>query len=139
MVMAIHTTFTHRLLIAGGFAVAVSAAPLVAALAAPAGPAAPALAQCPATEVLDPNTGACKPITDAGAAPQTTNPIEPGITDLQPGALTESGAGNVGQLPEVNGIPCNGDNTGLCIGLEQNNPANTGGVVLPPVPVGVTP
>ena len=82
MVMAIHTTFAHRLLIAGGFAVAVSAAPLVAALAAPAGPAAPALAQCPATEVLDPNTGACKPITDAGAAPQTTNPIEPGITGL---------------------------------------------------------
>ena len=73
------------------------------------------------------------------AAPTTTNPIEPGITDLQPGALTESGAGNVGQLPEVNGIPCNGGNTGLCIGLNQNNPSNTGGVKLPPVPIGVQP
>ncbi len=135
--MAIHTTFARRLLIAGGFAVAVSAAPLFGALGTPAGPPAPALAQCPPNEVLDPNSGACKPISDV--APQTTSPIEPGITDLQPGALTESGAGNVGQLPEVNGVPCNGDNTGLCMGLQQNNPANTGGVVLPEVPIGVTP
>ena len=135
--MAIHTTFAHRLLIAGGFAVAVSAAPLVAALATPAAPAAPALAQCPPNEVVDPNTGACRPVTDV--APTSTNPIEPGITDLQPGAITESGSGNLGQLPEVNGVPCNGDNTGLCIGMEQNSPANTGGVTLPPVPVGVTP
>jgi hypothetical protein len=135
--MSSHTTFAQRLLIAGGFAVAVSAAPLVAALATPAGPAAPALAQCPPNEVLDPNSGACKPISDV--APQTTNPIEPGVTDLQPGSLTESGAGNVGQLPEINGIPCEGGNTGLCLGLQQNNPANTGGVVLPQVPIGVTP
>jgi hypothetical protein len=135
--MSSHTTFAQRLLIAGGFAVAVSAAPMVAALATPAGPAAPALAQCPPNEVLDPNSGACKPISDV--APQTTNPIEPGVTDLQPGSLTESGAGNVGQLPEINGIPCEGGNTGLCLGLQQNNPANTGGVVLPQVPIGVTP
>ena len=137
--MAIHTTFTRRMLIAGGFAVAVSAGPLVAALGTPAEPAAPALAQCPPNEVLNPNSGACEPVTDADSAPTTTNPIEPGITDLQPGALTESGAGNVGQLPEVNGIPCNGDNTGLCLGLNANNPSNTGGVTLPPVPIGVQP
>jgi hypothetical protein len=137
--MATHTTFTRRMLIAGGFAVAVSAGPLVAALGTPAGPAAPALAQCPPNEVLNPNSGACEPVTDSGAAPTTTNPIEPGITDLQPGSLTESGAGNVGQLPTVDGIPCNGDNTGLCLGLNENNPSNTGGVTLPPVPVGVQP
>lgn len=137
--MATHTTFAQRLLIAGGFAVAVSAAPLVAALATPSAPAAPALAQCPPNEVLNPNSGACEPVTDASAAPTTTNAIEPGITDLQPGSLTESGAGNVGQLPEINGIPCEGGNTGLCLGLNQNNPSNTGGVTLPQVPVGVTP
>jgi hypothetical protein len=137
--MATHTTFARRMLIAGGFAVAVSAGPLAAALGTPGGPAAPALAQCPPNEVLNPNSGACEPVTDADSAPTTTNPIEPGITDLQPGALTESGAGNVGQIPEVNGIPCNGDNTGLCLGLNENNPSNTGGVTLPPVPVGVQP
>lgn len=137
--MAVHTALAHRLLLAGGFAVAVSAGPVVAALATPAGPAGPALAQCPPGQVLNVNSGACEPVTDSSAAPTTTNPIEPGITDLQPGSLTESGAGNVGQLPEVDGIPCNGDNTGLCIGLQQNDPSNTGGVTLPPVPVGVQP
>lgn len=120
--MATLSTSAHRLLIAGGFAVAVSAAPLVAAVATSAGPALPSLATCPSTEVLDPTTGACKPLTDAVAP--STSVIEPGFTDLQPGALTESGAGKAGQLPEVNGIPCNGDNTGLCIGLQQDN-ANT--------------
>lgn len=137
MIMATLSTLTTRLLAAGGFAVAVAAAPVVVALSTPAGPASPALAECPSTEILDPNTGACRPIDDVSAP--TTNPIEPGVTDLAPGALTESGQGNVGQLPEVNGIPCNGGNTGLCMGLEADNPSNTGGVTLPPVPVGVTP
>ena len=135
--MATLSTLTNRLLVAGGFAVAIAAAPVVVALSAPAGPAPHAVADCPSTEVMDPNSGACQPISDV--APPTTNPIEPGVTDLAPGALTESGAGNVGQLPEVNGIPCNGGNTGLCIGLEADNPSKTGGVVLPQVPVGVTP
>jgi hypothetical protein len=133
--MASLTTLTNRLLLAGGFAVAVAAAPIVVALSTPAAPSSPALAECPMTEVLDPNTGACRPINDV--APQTTSPIEPGITNLQPGSLTQSGQ-HAGQLPEVNGIPCNGGNTGLCIGLEQNNPGNTGGVTLPQAPIGVT-
>lgn len=135
--MATLSTLTTRLLAAGGFAVAVAAAPVVVALSTPAGPESPALAECPSTEMLDPNTGACRPITDVSAP--TTNPIEPGATDLAPGALTQSGQGNVGQLPEMNGVPCNGNNTGLCMGLQENNPSNTGGVTLAPVPVGVTP
>jgi hypothetical protein len=134
--MATLTSFTHRFLVAGGFAAVVSAAPLVAVLATPAGPASPFLASCPSTEVLDPNTGACKPISDQTAP--TRNPIEPGVTDLAPGALTESSAGNVGQIPEVNGVPCNGDNTGLCMGLQENNPNNTGGIQLPKPPIGAT-
>ena len=135
--MATFSTLTSRLLVAGGFAVAIAAAPVVVALSTPAGPASNAVADCPSTEVLDPNSGACQPISDV--APQTTNPIEPGVTDLAPGALTESGQGNAGQLPEVDGIPCNGGNTGLCMGLEENNPSNTGGVKLAPVPIGETP
>jgi hypothetical protein len=134
--MTTFSTLTIRLLTAGGFAVAVAAAPVVVALSTPAAPSGPALADCPMTEVVDPNTGACRPINDQ--APPTTSAIEPGITDLQPGALTQTSPGHVGQLPEVNGVPCNGGNTGLCIGLEQNNPANTGGVTLPHAPIGVT-
>lgn len=134
--MASSTSLARRVLVAGGFAAVVSAAPLVAVLGTPAGPASPFLAQCPSTEVLDPNTGACKPISDQTAP--TINPIEPGASELQPGSLTESSAGNVGQIPEMNGVPCNGDNTGLCIGLQQNNPSNTHGVTLPPVPIGAS-
>lgn len=119
--MATHTTFAHRALAVGGFALAVSAAPLVAALSAPAAPAGPALASCPSTEVMDPVSGACKPITDVSAP--SFNPVDPGIKGLEPGSVTSGTAGEVGRLPEVNGIPCNGGNTGLCIGLEQENAA----------------
>ncbi len=127
--MATVSTVAQRWLIAGGFAVAIAAGFPVAAVASPT-------ITCPSTEAFDPNTGACKPIL--APATQTTSPVEPGATDLAPGALTESGAGNAGAIPEENGIPCNGDNTGLCIGLQENNPANTGGVKLPPVPIGAS-
>ena len=131
--MATFTSFAHRLLLAGGFAVAVSAAPLVAALAPPAGPA---MAECPPGQVFDMETGGCKPITDQ--APQTLNPIAPGVSDLAPGGITETLPGNVGQLPEVNGIPCTGADTGKCIGLQENNPgAVPGAPTLAPVVPGV--
>lgn len=114
------TSPTRRVLIGAGLAAAVVAAPVIAAVGATAhGPATP-LAACPPNEVLDIASGACKPVTDV--APKTMNPIEPGNTALQPGGLTSSRPGDVGRLPEVNGIPCTGQNTGLCIGLtEQNN------------------
>ena len=38
-------------------------------------------------------------------------------------------------LPEVNGIPCQGDNTGLCVGLEQENAAKSH---VPHITTGVT-
>jgi len=135
--MATLSTLTNRLLVAGGFAVAIAAAPVVVALSIPAGPASNSVAECPTTEVLDPNSGVCQPISDV--TPQTTNPIEPGVTNLAPNGLTESSQGNLGQLPEVDGIPCNGGNNGLCMGLQEDNASNTGGVTLPPVPVGVQP
>ena len=63
------TNSAQRLLLAGGFTLAITAAPIVAALSASApGPGTPAVATCP-----------------------------------------------------VDGIPCNGSNTGLCIGLSENN------------------
>lgn len=110
----------RRIALAGGLAAVVVGAPLVVGLqAAVSGPAIP-LASCPENEVLDPTTGTCKPVTDK--TPTTLNPIEPGGQQLQPGSITSSRAGDVGSLPEVNGIPCNGANSDLCIGLnEQNN------------------
>lgn len=131
--MASRTNTAQRLLLVGGFAVAASAAPILIAVAGPAGPPAPALAQCPSTEVLDPASGACKPVSDQ--TPTTFNPVDPGITNLQPGGITSANAGDVGMLPEVNGIPCNGGNTGLCIGLEQQNAAKSH---VPNITTGVT-
>ena len=111
---------SRRIALAGGMAAAVLGAPIIVSLqATDSGPATP-LASCPENEVLDPTSGACKPVTDA--APKTLNPIEPGGQQLQPGSMTSSRPGDVGSLPEVNGIPCNGSNSDLCIGLnEQNN------------------
>ncbi len=137
--MATLTTLTNRLLVAGGFAVAIAAAPVVVALSTPAAPSSPALAECPSTEIADPVTGACQPFSDV--APPTQNPINPEGAPLEAGAITEgTGSGSVGQLPEVNGIPCTGANVGQCIGLpEATGGGNAAGVELPPVPVGVQP
>ena len=121
--MATSTSWTRRLLLAGGFTLAVAAAPLVVvANSHPAGPL-PA-ASCPTGEVQDQASGACKPGTDQTAAP-TTNPINPENVPLQPGEITSSRPGNVGSLPEVDGIPCNGNHsgggsTGQCIGLSES-------------------
>jgi hypothetical protein len=130
--MAPFTPFVRRLLAVGGLAVAASAGPLMAGLTAPAGPASPALASCPSTEILDPTTGACKPVTDQTAP--TFNPIEPGAKNLQPGEITSGAPGDVGEIPKVNGIPCTGSNTGLCIGLEGQN---AGEAAVPKEPAGV--
>ena len=109
-------TVSRRMLATGGFAAAV-AAPVIAGLLGGA-PATP-LAYCPEGQELDPASGACRPLTDL--APQTLNPINPENAVLQPGSITSAEPGEVGRLPEVHGIPCTGDNTGLCIGLTQQD------------------
>lgn len=124
--MANSISHTQRLLLAGGFALAVAAAPLVVAAAGhPSGPL-PSLATCPAGEVHDPVSGTCKPAT--------VNPLDPAKVPLQTEGLTSSRTGDVGSLPEVDGIPCNsnhggGGSTGACIGLEQSQQT-----VHPPTP-----
>lgn len=124
--MATSSSYTQRLLLAGGFALAIAAAPLVVAAAGhPSGPL-PALATCPSGEVHDPVSGTCKPAT--------VNPLDPGKVPLQTEGLTSSRPGDVGSLPEVHGIPCNsnhggGGSTGECIGLEQSQQT-----VHPPTP-----
>ena len=113
------TNATRRLLLAGGFALAV-AAPIGAIAAYDGALALPAVASCPDGEVLDEVTGGCLPAPDQ--TPTTFNPINPEGADLQPGSITSSDPGEVGRLPEVDGIPCTGANTGQCIGLSENQP-----------------
>ncbi len=124
--MATLSSLTRRLLLAGGFALAASAAPLAAVATSHPTGALPAVAACPAGEVQDQASGACKPVTDkTNAEPGAGNPINPENVPLQPGEITSSRPGDVGSLPEVNGIPCNanhsgGGSTGECIGLQEN-------------------
>ncbi|OBB19176.1 intersectin-EH binding protein Ibp1 [Mycobacteriaceae bacterium 1482268.1] len=101
----------RRLIIAGGFAVAVAAAPAIAFVATPT-PAATPLAQCPGGEEHDLYTSLCIPhlVPNAGQPYQAIG----GNSDLA--AVTVPGAGGAG-------IPCTGHNSGQCIGLAEEDAA----------------
>lgn len=95
----------RRLILAGGFALAVAAAPAVAAVAVPsAGPGAH-LADCATGEDTDQFTGSCVPfLVPNSPAPAFTTP-----------------AGNP-DIPEIDGVPCTGRDSGACIGLAEDAP-----------------
>src|SRR4029079_17352507 len=96
---------TRRLILAGGFAAAIAAAPGVAAFAIPAtGGSAPTIAACAGGETEDMFTNVCVP-------------------DLVPTSPDCSSTARVGGLPEVSGIPCTGHNSGECIGLSEEQQA----------------
>ena len=86
----------RRLILAGGFAVAIAAAPAAAVFAVPTTSMPTQVAECPMGEVQDAATGMCMPAPAQGG------------------------------VPEIQGIPCTGQNTGECIGLgeEQQPPAS---------------
>jgi hypothetical protein len=90
---------SRRLILLSGFALAVAAAPAVAAFGVPASHAPTPVAECMAGEVVDAPTVACV----VGPAPDA------------PMAIPGNPA-----LPEVDGIPCTGANTGECIGLQES-------------------
>jgi hypothetical protein len=100
---------SKRLILAGGFAVAVAIAPAVGVLAVPS--ASTPLAQCPAGEEEDQFTGTCIPHTVPNS-----------------GSVFSSTPGNP-SLPSVNlpggggSIPCTGHNSGECIGLAEESEA----------------
>lgn len=96
--MATTKLLARRLILAGGFAVAVAVAPAVAVIAAPIN-SAPKIAACPGGESEDTFTGMCTP-------------------DLVPNS-PEFGQTSPGGLPEVDNIPCTGGNSGQCIGLSE--------------------
>jgi hypothetical protein len=94
---------SKRLILAGGFAVAVAIAPAVAVFAVPSASA--PLAQCPAGEEEDQFTGSCIPHTVPNS-----------------GSSFSSIPGNP-DLPAVDGVPCTGHNSGQCIGLSEESEA----------------
>jgi hypothetical protein len=99
--MAILKLPPRRLLLAGGFAVAIAAAPAVAVVAIST--SAPTIAACAGGESEDTFTGVCVP-------------------DLVPNS-PEFGQTSPGGLPEVDNIPCTGANSGECIGLSEEEQA----------------
>ncbi|MGY4709592.1 intersectin-EH binding protein Ibp1 [Mycolicibacterium sp. CBM1] len=112
--MTISSSVGRRILLAGGFSIAIAAAPALAVLAGPsAAPAGPAMA-CPAGELEDIYTGDCIP----EMAPNVPGGNYP--TTSGGGNVTYSTPGDSNSLPEVQGIPCTGANTGQCIGLQEN-------------------
>jgi hypothetical protein len=90
---------SRRAILMGGFALAVAAAPVVAAVAVPAANSPTPVAECPAGYILEPTSGAC-----VTGGEQNT-----------PAAIPGNPA-----LPQVDGIPCTGANTGECIGLQES-------------------
>ena len=92
---------TRRLILAGGFAVAIAAAPAVAMFAVPtSGSSAPSISACAGGETEDQFTNICVP-------------------DIVPNSPEFTSTAPVGGLPEIGGIPCTGHNSGECIGLGE--------------------
>lgn len=107
-----HIEFTvRRLILAGGFALAVAAGPAVAAFAVPTAANAAPAASCPAGEEEDMYTGSCLPHTVPNSPTNNGYPASP---------FSEIPGNNA--LPSIDGVPCTGANTGKCIGLQENAP-----------------
>jgi hypothetical protein len=101
--MATHRITASRLILAGGFALAALSAPTIVALGASDGTA----TACPAGESEDLYTTTCTP----DLVPNSPSPMSaiPGNPDL----------------PSISGIPCSGNNSGECIGLAEQQQAQT--------------
>lgn len=111
--MAISSSVGRRVLLAGGFSIAIAAAPAVALFASPSGAQPGSAIACPAGESEDLYTDQCIP---------ELVPNQPGGNYPTPtsGTTTYSTPGDSSSLPEVQGVPCTGANTGQCIGLQEN-------------------
>lgn len=99
--MATPTFAIRRHLLIGAFVVAAAAAPAIAAFSTPEPGA--SLAQCTSGEEPDQFTTTCVPfmVPNAGMSPFTVSAANPDV-------------------PEINGIPCIGHNSGSCIGLAED-------------------
>ena len=89
---------SRRSILLGAFALSVAVAPGVAAVV-PLSDSATFVAECPPGYVMEATSEACVP--GEGHAAPSAIPGNPAI-------------------PEVDGIPCTGANTGECIGLQES-------------------
>lgn len=110
--MAKSPSVGRRILLAGGLSIAIAAAPAAAFVMSSHVPAGSAVA-CPAGEVEDIYIGECVP----EMAPNTPGGNYPSPAGT---GITSSTPGDAGSVPEVQGIPCTGANTGQCIGLQED-------------------
>ncbi|MFI5510024.1 intersectin-EH binding protein Ibp1 [Mycobacterium sp. NPDC051804] len=107
--MATQRINASRLILAGGFALAALTAPVTAALTTSE---APGVQACPSGESEDLYTTTCTPelVPNQGGAnagsPYSTIPGNP-------------------DLPAIDGIPCAGHNSGQCMGLAEEQQAQT--------------
>ena len=93
---------TRRLLLAGGFAIAIAITPAVALVAQPTHSV--PLAACDAGEEEDTFTTVCTPF----------------MVPNSPEGFTTTAANP--DIPEINGVPCTGGrSSGACIGLAEND------------------
>lgn len=103
--MAIAHSTAVRLATAGGFAAVALAAPVAASFTAPAAPG--AHVACAAGESEDLYTTTCVPeLVPNSPSPFSTIPGNP-------------------DLPAIDGIPCGGRQSGQCIGLAEEQQAQT--------------
>jgi hypothetical protein len=101
--MATHRLTASPLILAGGFALAALGAPTIVAPATSDAPA----TTCPAGESEDLYTTACTPdLVPNSPSPMSATPGNP-------------------DLPSISEIPCNGNNSGQCIGLAEQQQAQT--------------
>jgi hypothetical protein len=105
-------------MLCSAFMFAISAAP---AIAISAMPSAPLVAACPAGETEDLYTDNCIPELSPNV-PGGNYPT-PGVTPDYSGQLSESTPGDANSLPEIDGIPCTGHDSGACIGLSEDGVA----------------
>ena len=110
--MAKSPRFGRRILVATGLSIAIAAAPAAAFVVSSQTPTGSVVA-CPAGEVEDIYIGECVP----EMAPNTPGGNYPTPTGTD---ITSSTPGDSGSVPEVQGIPCTGANTGQCIGLQED-------------------
>jgi hypothetical protein len=101
--MTTYPITTRRLILAGGFALAIAIAPAVAIVAHPTHSA--PLAACDTGEEEDVFTTTCTPF----------------MVPNSPQGFTTTAANP--DIPEIDGVPCTGHDSGACIGLSEDEAA----------------
>ena len=103
--MAAYRVSVRQLVLAGGFVVAIAAAPATGFVTAPATSTPAPIASCTPGEEEDVYTSVCTPFLVPNS-PEGFTSI-PGNPDI----------------PEIDDIPCTGRDAGQCIGLAENEEA----------------